>query len=198
MYAYLKGRLAVSTPSSATIDINGMGFQVFISPYTFNRLPQNGETLTLFTSFIVRENSQALYGFLATEEKQLFESLLDVSGVGPKMALSLTGHLTPDELLGAILKQDVKSLSKVPGVGKKTAERLILDLKDKALKLAGPNPKAYQLTAPIDPEMEDALSALINLGYSSAIAEKALKKVRESSKEPLALGQLITLALRAI
>ncbi|MCB1114216.1 MAG: Holliday junction branch migration protein RuvA [Chlamydiia bacterium] len=198
MFSYLNGTLSEATPSNATIDIQGVGYQAQITPTTYNALPQTGQKVMLFTSFVVRENAHTLYGFLTKEEKGLFESLLDVSGVGPKMALSLTGHLSPEELFGAIVKQDVKLLSKVPGIGKKTAERMILDLKDKAAKIAGAHPKNYLINLPLDQETEDALSALTNLGYTPSVAEKALKKVRESHPEGLSLGELITQALRAI
>lgn len=198
MYAYLKGTLIESSPSFVTLEVQGIGFLVSITPHTFNRLGQIGEEARLFTSFIVRENSQALYGFLSAPEKTLFEALLDVSGVGPKTGLALTGHLTPEEFFGAITRQDITLLSKVPGIGKKTAERLILDLKDKTKSLMAHSPQEFQVSAHFDQTSQDALSALINLGYSSSIAQKAITKTVKDSAETLSLGQLITFALKHI
>lgn len=198
MYAYLKGTLTEASPSYVTLEVNGMGFLVAITPLTFNRLSQIGQEIRLFTSFIVRENSQALYGFLNSPEKALFESLLDVSGVGPKLGLALTGHLSPEEFFGAITRQDVTLLSKVPGIGKKTAERLILELKNKTATLMSHSPVEFQFSPFKDQTTQDALSALINLGYSTQVAQKALNKTLGENSETLALGQLITLALKAI
>jgi Holliday junction DNA helicase RuvA len=198
MISFLKGTLALSTPSQLILEVNGVGYEAIISPATFAALPALNQSVMLHTAFVVRENSHTLFAFLTPEERNLFNSLLDVSGIGPKLALSLTGHLSPSELFGAIIRQDVKLLSKVPGIGKKTAERMILDLKDKASKLMGPSPQAYQIKSPLSQEADDAIMALVNLGYTSAAAEKAIEKVHQTTSEKLSLGSLITQSLKIL
>lgn len=200
MYAYMKGHLVEATPSYAVIDVHSIGYKLFLPAHTLSRLPQLGAEVTLFTSFVIRENFQALYGFLSAAERELFEALIDVSGVGPKLALSLCGHLPPQELFNAISSNDIALLVKVPGVGKKTAERLILDLRDKAPKMMAHSPVEYQISAlnPTDQLTKDALSALVNLGYNLSIAQKAVSKTLSESDEALELGDLITTSLRNI
>jgi Holliday junction DNA helicase RuvA len=194
MYAYVKGILIEATPNYAVIETNQIGFYLEIGPSTLSRLPQMGTQTQLFTSLIVRENSQTLYGFLSPGEKQLFEGLLTVSGIGPKLALSLCNHLPPEDLLSALIRKDIPLLTKVPGIGKKTAERLILDLRDKAPTLLSHTPHAYQTPLPLDQKTTDALSALIHLGYTQGAAQKALSKCSDG----LSLSDLITAALKHI
>lgn len=198
MYDYLRGTLNGLTVSKATLDVSGIGFGIFIPLNTHSQLTHKlGEIVLLHTSFVVREDSHRLFGFLEKKEKELFERLSDVSGIGPKTALSMIGHLTISELEIAIFQQDVSTLLKVPGIGKKTAERLIVELKDKknALKILLENEaKDSHLT----PLMEDALSALLHLGYHESVAQKALKKVFDESKKSLTLSEIITLCLRAV
>ena len=194
MYAYIQGILIEATPHYAILEASGVGYYVAIPVHTFSRLPQLGEKAKLFTSFVVRENSQALFGFLTQAEKQLFETLLDVSGIGPKLALSIAGHLPPEALLGAIQRNDIPLLTKVPGIGKKTAERIILDLRDKTKNLFAPSPIAYQIPSQL---ASDALSALINLGYSETLAQKAVAKTLNEGEE-LPLGDFITRALKNV
>ena len=196
MYAYLKGLLIESTPSHVIVETQQMGFYLHIPAHTFSQLPSIGQEIKLFTSFIVRENAQTLYGFLTRGEKQLFEALLEVSGIGPKLALSLCGHLPLNDLLGAITRNDIPLLTKVPGIGKKTAERLILDLRDKVSSLFIHSPIEYQIAQP-DQKTDDALSALVHLGYNQATAQKALQKSLKEFPD-LPLGELITAALRNI
>lgn len=198
MYAYLKGTLTELTTSYAVLETKQIGFQVALSNYTSSRLPAIGEEVKLFTAFVIRENSQALYGFLTSAEKHLFETLLDVSGIGPKIALSLCGHLPPEELLGAIARNDIPLLTKVPGIGKKTAERLVLDLRDRTAALLTHSPLNYQIALTQDPKTSDALSALVNLGYSQTAAQNALSKTLKESPEPLSLSALITTALKYV
>lgn len=200
MYAYMKGQLIEATPAYAIVDVHSIGYKLFLPAHTLSRLPQLGSDLTLFTSFVIRENSQALYGFLTVAERELFDALIEVSGVGPKLALSLCGHLPPQELFAAISQNDIPLLVKVPGVGKKTAERLILDLRDKVPKMMAHSPVEYQISPlnPTDQLTKDALSALVNLGYNLSMAQKAVTKTLAESAEELDLGDLITTSLRNI
>jgi len=148
--------------------------------------------VTLFTSFVVRENGHSLYGFLQEGECELFENLQQVTGVGPKMALNLISHLPGSELAQAIRQNDIVRLTKVPGVGKKTAERLVVELKDKALSSGF---EAYSTPLPENQLLQDAMSALVNLGYTQANAQKALKKGLEDNPQA-DLATLIASALR--
>lgn len=197
MYAYLKGILVEASPTYVVLETNQIGYQIAIPTHTLGRLPEIGRELKLFTSFIIRENSQSLYGFLTQAEKQLFEALLDVSGIGPKLSLSLCGHLPPEELLGAISRNDIALITKVPGIGKKTAERLILDLRDKTTSLLQHIPAQFQIAALPDQKSADALFALIHLGYSQSVAQKALLKTLKAHPD-LTLSDLITTALKNV
>jgi Holliday junction DNA helicase RuvA len=200
MFDYIKGTLVAATPAQATVEVQGVGYAIFIPCHTFGRLPQLGEKLQLHTLFIVREFSHALYGFLTVDERDLFGVLMNVSGIGPKLALSLIGHLSLDGLQGAIANCDLPSLCKVPGVGKKTAERLIVELKDKvahmgwsAPSMKGPQTKPTRLQF-----VHDAVQALVNLGYSQNVAQKAIQKSLKDLPESVDLATLITTGLRNV
>jgi Holliday junction DNA helicase RuvA len=178
-----------------------MGYQVYIPVNAFSKLPQIENLIHLHLSFVVREFSQTLYGFLSQKERDLFEALLDVSGVGPKLALSIVGHLSMSELHQALTSKDIPRLIKVPGIGKKTAERLIVELRDKAATLFPITPEEFTISVPSDPKNEtirDALSALINLGYNQAAAQKAIKKTLDNLPENPDLGMVITNALKHV
>ena len=155
----------------------------------------------MHTSFIVREQLQSLYGFLTEEERELFELLLNVSGIGPKTALALIGHLDSVTLHKAVSSHDVTTISKVPGIGKKTAERLILEIKDKLPACGGvdlAHPTSFSPSDPRAQQISDAMSALINLGYNQAIAQKAIKRSLQDLPESTNLASLITGALKHI
>ena len=199
MYAYLKGQLVAAHPSTAVVEVQGVGYTLFIPCRLLGELPELGEPVQFFTSFVVREASQALYGFLCSQERDVFEALMNVTGIGPKMALSLIGHLTFDELHRAVSSQDFPTLCRVPGVGKKTAERLVVEVKDKLpnfaplhanLALSVPNSKPHHL--------QDAMLALINLGYNQHTAQKALKQSLKDLPETADAALLITTALKHI
>ena len=129
MISFLRGTVAGRTASSALIDVNGVGFEVFMSYSSLAKLPEQGFPVTVLTYMQVREDAMSLYGFLSENEKDLFEKLIAVGGIGPKVALSALSYFTPSELIAAIASQDVSKVSKIPGVGKKTAQRIILELK---------------------------------------------------------------------
>jgi len=171
MIAHLRGRLLSKHPNQVVVETAGVGYEVNISVPTFSELPANGSEVALHIHTHVREDVIALYGFLRPAEKQLFEKLMTVSGIGAKLAITILSGMAADEMAGAIRGNDVGRLTRIPGIGKKTAERMVLELRDKL-------PPAAGISTPTAPVMsaveEDVLSALINLGYQRALAEKAL------------------------
>lgn len=198
MFAYVKGTLVDASPLSVTIETHGIGYQIFIPVSVYSKLPQLGSELLLYTSTVIRENFHALYGFQSKSDKELYELLLTVSGIGPKLGLALTGHLGINELQQAIVGGDIHTLSRVPGVGKRTAERLIVELKDKLITFSPRDPSSYEDGEKPSGQsrvLRDAVSALINLGYTQAVAQKAVKKSIENSPNETALATLITSAL---
>lgn len=201
MYAYIKGTLTQAMPLYATVEAGGVGYKLFIPAHLFAKLPPIGEEILLHTSFIVRELSQTLYGFLHSQERDLFETLMGVTGVGPKLALSIIGHLSFTDLYQALSSGNILELSKVPGVGKKTAERLIVELRDKTAQLFPQDPSMFAVELPYNPEMQkiaDAMSALVHLGYHQNVAQKAIKKALSETAHELELSSLITHALKHI
>jgi len=170
MIARLTGLLAEKSPPYVLLDVNGVGYEVQVPMSTFYNLPELGAKATLLTQFIVREDAQLLYGFLTSGERESFRELIKISGVGPRIALALLSGLNTTELAQAVAAQDASRLVKVPGIGKKTAERLLLELKGKlapALVVPG--------FAVVSDKQGDILQALIALGYSDKEAQAALK-----------------------
>ncbi|MFZ0762173.1 MAG: Holliday junction branch migration protein RuvA [Candidatus Sulfotelmatobacter sp.] len=174
MIAHLRGKLLAKHPNQIVVETCGVGYELTISVPTFSELPANGSEVALYVHTHVREEVLALYGFLRPAEKQLFEKLITVSGIGPKLAITILSGMAADEMAGAIRGNDVGRLTRIPGIGKKTAERMVLELRDKL-------PAAEGTAAPAVPAMnateEDVLSALVNLGYQRAAAEKVLTGV---------------------
>lgn len=169
MIAHLRGRLLSKHPNQAIVECAGVGYDVVITVPTFADLPEAGSDVALFIHTHVREDQLALFGFLRAEEKKLFEKLLIVSGIGPKLAVTILSGMKTSDMVGAIRSGDVARLTKIPGIGRKTAERMILELKDKLEEFtAAPSPPA------VSPLEDDVLSALVNLGYQRAAAERAL------------------------
>jgi Holliday junction DNA helicase RuvA len=170
MISRLTGLLAEKAPPHVLVDVNGVGYEVSVPMSTFYNLPELGARVTLLTQFIVREDAQLLYGFLTVAERESFRELVKISGVGPRIALALLSGLNANELAQAVAAQDASRLVKVPGIGKKTAERLLLELKGKlgpALAIPG--------FAAVSDQQGDILQALIALGYSDKEAQLALK-----------------------
>ena len=201
MYAYLKGLLTFASPLDIIIDVSGIGYRVHIPASVFGLLPTPGEVIHIHTSFIVRENSHALYGFLTTQDRDLFDALLGVTGIGPKLALSIIGHLSAQELQYAINNHEIAVISKVPGIGKKTAERLIIELRDKLKNIIPLDPADFAIQQRSDPQtlmINDAMSALINLGYNQSTAQKAIKKTLSDNPDSIDLASLITTALKNV
>jgi holliday junction DNA helicase RuvA len=172
MIAHLRGKLLAKHPNQAIVETAGVGYDVTISVPTFSDLPAVGVEVALHIHTHVREDAIALYGFLRPAEKVLFEKLITVSGIGPKLAITILSGMPADEMVGAIRGNDVARLTRIPGIGKKTAERMVLELRD---KLPEAVPTTTSVAAPLSPTEEDVLSALVNLGYQRAAAEKALQ-----------------------
>src|SRR5690348_6933650 len=178
MIAYLRGRLLAKHPNQAIVETGGVGYDLTITVPTFSELPSLGSDVALHVHTHVREDSIALFGFLRPAEKQLFERLISVTGIGPKLAVTILSGMSAEEMVGAIRGNDVARLVRIPGIGKKTAERMVLELRDK-LQDFGAAPAA----APAGPIEEDVLSALVNLGYQRPAAERALAKVGNGNRQ---------------
>jgi Holliday junction DNA helicase RuvA len=174
MIAHLRGRLLAKHPNQAVVETAGVGYDVTISVPTFSDLPALGGDVALHIHTHVREDQIALYGFFRPSEKLLFEKLITVSGIGPKLAITILSGMAADEMVGAIRGNDIARLTRIPGIGKKTAERMVLELRD---KLSEVGPASAPAVAVMNPTEEDVLSALVNLGYQRAAAEKALDAV---------------------
>jgi Holliday junction DNA helicase RuvA len=198
MFAFFRGILVEATPLHCIIDVRGVGYKLFVPASALGQLPQVGNEVLVHSSFVVREMSQALFGFLTAQDRDFFEILIGVTGVGPKMALGLIGHLSLRELQQAIVAGDCVALCKIPGVGKKTAERLIVEMRDKLKGIASLDPSPFAIQLPKQQVVADAMSALINLGYNQATAQKALKRSMDTLPEDVDLAVLITTALKNV
>src|SRR5579864_9483948 len=174
MIAHLRGKLLAKHPNQAIVETAGVGYDVTISVPTFSDLPAAGAEVALHIHTHVREDAIALYGFLRPSEKVLFEKLITVSGIGPKLAITILSGMAADEMVAAIRGNDLVRLTRIPGIGRKTAERMVLELRD---KLPDATPTALPTAPALNATEEDVLSALVNLGYQHAAAEKALAAV---------------------
>jgi len=190
MYEFLRGILVEKNPNYVVLDVANVGYKLLIPHGLYSNLCPTNEETVLYTTFIVKEDSHTLYGFPSKEEKNLFETLITVSGVGPKLALTIVGYLDQSEFQSAILSNNSLVLSKIPGIGKKTAERLILEMKDKIKNLLPVGFKENSLNL-------DCINALINLGYNPLKAQRAVKQVLEG-EEHTEIGIIITKALKIL
>jgi Holliday junction DNA helicase RuvA len=189
MYGRLTGQLAEKSPPQVLVDVHGVGYELDVPMSTFYNLPALGETVTLLTHFVVREDAQVLFGFLTAAERATFRELVKISGVGPRTALSILSGLSVAELAQAVTRQDGARLVKVPGIGKKTAERLLLELKGKlGADLAAPS------SAMLSDAQGDIAQALQALGYNEREAQAALKALRPD----IGVSEGIKLALKAL
>ena len=179
MIAHIRGKLLAKHPNQAIVETGGVGYNVTISVPTFSELPGVSSEVSLHIHTHVREDAIALYGFLRPAEKQLFEKLITVSGIGPKLAITILSGMAADDVIGAIGGNDIARLTRIPGVGKKTAERIVLELRD---KLPAPGAGQTPSAPPMSAVEEDVLSALLNLGYPRAAAEKTLAGAVQAGK----------------
>lgn len=192
MIARLSGTLLERQPGRIVLDVHGVGYEVQVPVPTFAQLPAVGAALTLLVHTHVREDAMQLYGFATPAEKQLFEKLITVNGVGPRLALAILSGLAPEALGAAIRQGDLARLTAIPGVGRKTAERLVVELRDKlpaALETAA--------AAPLPGAAEDVVSAMVNLGYAEALAAKAVARALEAHPEA-SFDQLFALCMKAM
>jgi Holliday junction DNA helicase RuvA len=176
MIAHLRGKLLAKQPNQAIVEAAGVGYDVTISVPTYSDLPGVGNEVALNIHTHVREDQIALYGFLQLSEKHLFEKLISVNGIGPKLAITILSGMPAESMIGAIRGNDVARLTKIPGIGKKTAERMVLELRD---KLPMQDASALAAIPSLSAVEEDVLSALMNLGYQRALAEKSLLTVNK-------------------
>ena len=177
MIAHLRGKLLEKHPNQAVVETGGVGYDVTISIPTFSELTSVGSEVSLHIHTHVREDQLALYGFGRPEEKQLFEKLITVSGIGPKLGMTILSGMQVDDMMNAIRGNDVARLTKIPGIGKKTAERMVLELRD---KLPPQGADQVREISSLSATQEDVLSALVNLGYPQAASEKALSSVEKN------------------
>ena len=199
MIASLSGILRFKSPGHITVEVNGVGYRVFIPLSTFYELAEEGSPIALNVFTAVREDAIHLYGFRTAEEKQLFELLLSVNGIGPKLAINLLSGISPADFIRAVFTEDRQTLTKIPGVGKKMAERMILELRDRVIKLA-PQEAREEAAAqsPLDAVREDALSALVNLGYRKSAAKAVLDRMLDSAQDGVALEDVLKRALKEL
>lgn len=181
MIGRLQGILLEKSPPELIIDVHGLGYEVHASMHTFYRLPELGDKVQLYTHFVVREDAQLLFGFFDKEERTMFRTLIKVNGVGPKLALTILSSVTPNEFTQFVLENNSAALVKLPGVGKKTAERLLVEMRDKLKDTHFSNGKNAQenfhmTTHSALPEQE-AISALVALGYKPQEASRAIAKI---------------------
>ena len=194
MYAYLEGRFTMKNAAQVYVDINGVGYELNISLNTYAHI-QNLDKGKLYTYLQIKEDGHTLYGFFDKEEKEIFIQLISVSGVGASTARMMLSHLKPAEVSKAIVQNNVKLLESVKGIGKKTAERLVLELRDKVTKAV------TDLTIPVTAGnrlQQDALNALVSLGISRPQAESAIQKINHTEPDINNLEELIKKALKAI
>lgn len=198
MIAHLRGRLLTKSPIGAVVECAGVGYEVAISIETFGALPAEGAEASLFVHTHVREDQIALFGFAETREKRLFEKLLTISGIGPKLAITVLSGIAAERLIASIRGEDHGTLTKIPGIGKKTAERIVLELKDKLDDLAVAIPEAGggrpAVAGSLGAIGDDAVSALVNLGYARVSAQRAVEAAIQ--KEP-SVGREFELLFRA-
>ena len=175
MIAFLRGRLLAKSPNRAIVECGGVGYDATISVATFTSLPPEGAEARLHIYTHVREDALALFGFAEPNEKRMFEKLLTISGIGPKLAITVLSGIDTDRLVAAIRAGDHATLTRIPGIGKKTAERVVLELKDKLEDMAATAATAAAAVSHYGPAGDDALSAMVNLGYARPVAQKAIE-----------------------
>jgi len=196
--AQLRGRLVSRDPGQIVVDVNGVGYQVFIPLSTYYQLPALQDEVVLRISTHVREDAIHLYGFHAPEEKTAFELLTGVSGIGPRLASNILSGISVEELIPAILEGDLARLKAIPGVGRKTAERMVVELKDKVLEVSRTSPAVMgrPRRSERDQTIEDVISALLNLGCSRKEASRAAEAAREAFGSDADFEKLVKLALK--
>lgn len=197
MIAYLKGKLAYNSPAKVIIEAGGVGYELQISLNTFSTVQhvEDGGSCKLHTYYHITENAHTLYGFADVAEKELFAKLISVSGIGPSLARMALSSLTPSELKEAIAQGNVATIQRVKGIGAKSAQRIVLELRD---KIGEVTESENIVTGPNNTNSEEALSALVALGFSKTIAEKAINRVLQSGEEVTGVETLVKKSLKAL
>ena len=199
MIAHLRGSLQSKSPRSLILDVNGVGYEVTVPLTTFYELPDLGSTVSFHIHTHVRENALQLYGFRTPQEKELFVRLMGVNGIGPRLAINILSGISAGELVATVRQEDVARLTVIPGVGRKTAERIIVELRDKlaGLDIAGETdrPAPQQTSTAV---LDDALSALLNLGYKRAVAQRAIEQACKLLQRHITLKGLLQECLRSL
>ena len=199
MIAHIQGFLQFKSPEYLVIDVDGIGYQVHVPLSTFYDLPQLGSTVSLHIHTHVREDALQLYGFQSPEEKALFVRLISISGIGPRLAINILSGISPAELVDCLIQNNLARLISVPGVGRKTAERIMVELRDKVSSLAlGHDVTVPARTAADEAMIEDALSALLNLGYKKGVAQRAIENARKRLQGEITLESLLKESLRSL
>ena len=195
MITYLKGPITHKNPSFIVVEAGGVGYHVNISLFTYTQI-EKADTVKILTHFYVKEDAHTLFGFADERERRLFQLLISVSGVGPTTALVVLSSMNPDELRAAVIGEDVASIRRVKGIGPKTAQRIILDLKDKMIKESGDSPT--MISPQSNTHRSEALSALVNLGFPRPAVQRALNRVLAAQPDADSSEVLIKLALREL
>jgi Holliday junction DNA helicase RuvA len=199
MIAHIQGRLHFKSPENLIIDVDGIGYQVHVPLTTFYELPDIGNTVALHIHTHVREDALQLYGFQAQEEKALFIRLMGVAGIGPRLAVNILSGISPAELAECLGQGDLARLISIPGVGRKTAERIMVEMRDKLPALAADRDIALSVKYAADEAvMNDAVSALVNLGYKKGVAQRAIDGARQRMEGEINLESLLKESLRAL
>jgi Holliday junction DNA helicase RuvA len=198
MISFLHGKLVEVLPTQVTLDVHGVGYEALIPLSSYDKLPQPGQEVRLLTQLVVREDAHTLYGFMSTAERDLFRLLINtVSGIGPRTALNILSGISATAFRGAVANGDVKALSQISGVGKKTAERIVVELKDK-IGVAGAweAASAQRALSPEDQKVNDAVLALMALGFKQIEAHDSVRKAQSSLGPQATVEDLVRACLR--
>lgn len=199
MIARISGILIQKSVTHCVVDVHGTGYRIIVPLSTFYELPKEDQPVVLHVHTHVREDAISLYGFHTREEREVFQMMISVSGIGPKLAVNILSGIAAGELVRAVTEEDLKRLTGIPGVGKKTAERMILELKDKAAKLGRDDVTVCTVAVKTgDQVKEDALSALVNLGYKASAVKDVVDRIMREAPETPSLDQLLKQALRTL
>jgi Holliday junction DNA helicase RuvA len=198
MITFLEGKLIEALPTQVVIEVNGVGYEVLIPLSSFDKLPQPGQAFKILTHLVIREDAHVLYGFMSNSERELFRLLINtVSGIGPKIALNVLSGISVTAFRGAVANQDIKVLSQISGVGKKTAERIVVELKDKVGAAgAWEALSAQRALSPEDQKLNDAVLALMALGFKQSEAHESARKAQAGLGEQATVEDIVRACLR--